>query len=401
MRVLNQRVRDYIARLGRVWVAGQITQLQRRSGSLVYFTLRDADAQASVEVVLDTALDRSIRPQLAPGQEVVVYVTCEYWARNGRFVLRATRVQAVGIGALLAALEQRRGALAAEGLFDQARKRPLPLLPRRVGLITGLNAQAKQDVLVNASVRWPGVDFEVREGPVQGDQAVASLIRFLRELDAMAEVDVIVFARGGGSVEDLLPFSDESLIRAVAAARTPVVSAIGHEQDSPLLDHVADLRASTPTDAGRKVVPDMAGELAWLGERRARADRAVGQRLEAAQTWLEQVRRRPVLADPAGWLPRQRQEIDRAMAAADQAIRSRLASQQQWLAARRAHARALSPLATLERGYAVVLGTGGSVVRSPAEAPPGTEVELRLHLGSVLARVERALPSAGGDPDLR
>ena len=387
VREIAAKLRDYIARLGRVWIEGQVVEVSRRSGSQVYLTVRDVDSDASVSVVLIDRLDRSVQPPLAAGQRILLHVECEYWIRNGRLMLRAHELRPVGIGELLATLERRKQQLAAEGLFAPELKRRLPLLPRRVGLITGANAQARHDVVTNAQRRWPAVQFEIREGAVQGAQAVATMLRLLAELDADPKVDVIVIARGGGSLEDLLPFSDESLIRAVAAARTPVVSAIGHEQDSPLLDLVADVRASTPTDAGRRIVPDWAEESRWVADRRARLDRHMTARVDAAQTWLDQARSRPVLADPAGLLPHLELEVQTLRLRALRAVDRHVTAQERDVSHLRARARALSPLATLDRGYAVVVGPGGALVRAADQLRPGDEVRVRVATGHFAADV--------------
>jgi exodeoxyribonuclease VII large subunit len=338
-------------------------------------------------VVISSGLDRAMKPPLAAGQRVLLHVQCEFWMKQGRLVLRAGEVRPVGVGELLATLERRKQQLAAEGLFAPELKRRLPLLPRRIGLITGVNAQAMHDVVTNARHRWPAAQFEVREGAVQGSAAVSTMLAALAELDAQPEVDVIVFARGGGSLEDLLPFSDESLIRAVAAARTPVVSAIGHEQDSPLLDLVADLRASTPTDAGKRIVPDWAEESRRVLDRRTRLDRTMLVRLDQAQTWLEQTRSRPALADPAGILPKLASEVQSARARAFRAIDHRLTGQDRDLAHLRARARALSPLATLDRGYAVVVGPDGQLVHAADQLELGDTVRVRVATGHFRADV--------------
>jgi exodeoxyribonuclease VII large subunit len=387
VREIAVKLRDYIARLNRVWIEGQVVEVNRRSGSQVYLTVRDVEVDSSVSVVLAATLDRALRPPLAPGQRVLLHVQCEFWVRNGRLMLRAGEVRPVGLGELLATLERRKQQLAAEGLFAPELKRPLPLLPRRIGLITGVNAQAREDVITNARHRWPAAQFEVREGAVQGDQAVRTIIAALGELDAIPEVDVIVIARGGGSLEDLLPFSDESLIRAVAATRTPVVSAIGHEQDSPILDLVADLRASTPTDAGKRIVPDWAEESRRVTERRARLDRTILVRLDQAQTWLDQTRSRPALADPAGLLPRLESEVAALRSRAQRAVDVRITAAEQDLTHVRARARALSPLATLDRGYAVVRGPDGHYVRDAAALSPGDAVRIRVASGHFGAEV--------------
>ncbi len=387
VREISVKLRDYIARLNRVWIEGQVVEVSRRSGSQVYLTIRDVDVDASVSVVIPGGLDRAMNPPLTAGQRVLLHVQCEYWVRNGRLMLRASEIRPVGIGELLATLERRKQQLAAEGLFAPELKRRLPLLPRRIGLITGANAQAMHDVITNARLRWPAAQFEVREGAVQGASAVSTMIRSLAELDADESVEVIVFARGGGSLEDLLPFSDESLIRAVAAVRTPVVSAIGHEQDAPLLDLVADLRASTPTDAGKRIVPEWAEESRRISDRRASLDRTMLTRLEQAATWLEQTRSRPAMADPAGLLPRLSAEVHTARQRAFRAVEQRIGTQERDLAHLRARARALSPLATLDRGYAVVVGPNGDFIRAADQLHPGDGVRVRVATGHFRADV--------------
>jgi exodeoxyribonuclease VII large subunit len=380
VRVVSAHLRDYIARLGRIWVEGQLLTVQRRN-SLIWLELRDPEVEASLSVVLPAVAERGLAAPLEAGQRVLLQGQFEFWMKNGRITLRASQVRPVGIGELLATLERRKQQLAAEGLFAHARKRPLPLLPRRIGLITGVNAQARHDVVTNAQLRWPGSAFEVREGPVQGPQAVPAVIAALQELDAHPEVDVIVIARGGGSLEDLLPFSDEALVRAVAAARTPVVSAIGHEQDAPILDLVADLRASTPTDAGKRVVPDWAEESQRIAQGRSRLDRSISARLEQERTWLEQARSRPALADPAGLLPRLEDELAGLRTRAHRAVDQRLTHEGRELAHLRARARGLSPLATLDRGYAIVKGPDGHYVRDAAALAPGDAVRVAVASG--------------------
>ena len=251
LRLLSSKIDQYVARMSQVWVEGQVIQLNRRPGAgMAFLTLRDTDADISMSVsiyarVLDAVLART-GAELGEGARVVVRAKPTFWAKRGSLQLQADDIRPVGVGDLLARIEQLRRILAAEGLFDAERKRPLPFLPRKVGLVCGRQAKAKDDVLVNARLRWPGLPFEVREVAVQGARAVGEVSRAIQELDADAQIDVIVVARGGGAVEDLLPFSDEGLVRAAAACRTPLVSAIGHETDCPLLDLVADYRASTP-----------------------------------------------------------------------------------------------------------------------------------------------------------
>src|SRR5918998_2272674 len=299
VRTVARKVAEWIGRLGEVWVEGQVAQLSRRGGAAtVFLTLRDPAADLSVPVTC--AREVADRPglELTEGARVVVRARPDYYIARGSFSLRATEIRAVGLGELLARIERTRQLLAAEGLFDAVRKKPLPFAPRVVGLVTGRESAAERDVLVTARRRWPAVRFTVHHCAVQGINAASSVIDGLRRLDADPEVEVIVLARGGGSVEDLLPFSDEGLVRAVAAARTPVVSAIGHEPDSPLLDLVADLRASTPTDAAKLVVPDVGEESHRVQQLRDRSRHLLGTTLRHELTQLAGLRARPGLADP-------------------------------------------------------------------------------------------------------
>lgn len=389
VRTIAKAVGDWIDRLGSVWVEGQVAQLNRRPGAgSVWLTLRDTEADMSLSVSCHPRVLEACVPPLAEGQRVVVHVQPEFYAVRGTLSFRADQIRPVGIGELLAQLEARKNLLAAEGLFDPDRKKPLPFLPRKVGLVCGRGSDAERDVVENARRRWPGVAFEIREVAVQGVRAVSEVTAAVRELDALAGVDVIVVTRGGGSVEDLLPFSDEGLVRAVAAAATPVVSAIGHEKDSPLLDLVADVRASTPTDAARKVVPDMAEQLRLVADLRTRAERVVRVRLDQAQTWLDQARHRPVLADPEVLVTTRADEVAAHLDRARRNLEHRLVRASDDVAHVRARVRALSPAATLERGYAVVQTDDGAVVRAAASVAVGTRLRLRVAEGELHARRE-------------
>jgi exodeoxyribonuclease VII large subunit len=370
-------VGEWIGKLGRVWVEGQIAELSRRGGT-VYLTLRDPVAVVSVRVICPRVVFDAADPAPAEGSRVVVWARPDFNMTRGSFSLTALELRAVGIGELLARLERLRRTLAAEGLFAVERKRRPPFLPRKVGLICGRDSAAERDVLQNAARRWPSVRFRVEQVAVQGPFAVTEVTDALRALDADAEVDVIIVARGGGSLEDLLPFSDESLIRAVASCRTPVVSAIGHEQDVPLLDLVADVRASTPTDAARRVVPDVGEQLAIIGELRSRARRQLAGRLDREAAWLSDIRSRPVLANPAAELDRRSEQV---LALAERGRRS-LASRLDRAGADVAHTRArliaLSPAATLRRGYAIVQRSDSSVVRSARDVSAAEPLLIRL-----------------------
>ncbi|MHB1876558.1 MAG: exodeoxyribonuclease VII large subunit [Streptosporangiaceae bacterium] len=377
VRTVLRMVGDWIGRLGRVWVEGQIAEISRRGGT-VFLTLRDPVAAVSARVICPRQVLESAEPAPTEGSRVVAWVKPDFNMTRGAFSLSAIEIRAVGIGELLARVERLRKSLAAEGLFAAERKRRLPFLPHQVGLICGRDSAAERDVLKNAARRWPAVRFAVRQVAVQGTRAVSEVTAALRDLDADPAVDVIIIARGGGSIEDLLPFSEESLVRAVAACQTPVVSAIGHEQDVPLLDLVADIRASTPTDAARKVVPDIGEQLAIIAELRSRARRQLSGRLEREAAWLAGVRSRPVLARPAAEIDRREEQV---AALAERARRSVAASLDRAgadLVHTRARLIALSPAATLRRGYAIVQQTDGIVVRSAAEVNPADRLLVRF-----------------------
>ncbi|HQH06845.1 MAG TPA: exodeoxyribonuclease VII large subunit [Phycicoccus sp.] len=365
VRLLSVKVGEYIDRMSVCWVEGQVVQLTRRPGSgTAYLTLRDTDVDMSFSVAIrTTALDAM--PPLQPGARVVTQVKPVFWPRGGSLQLDARQIRPVGIGELLARLEALKTLLASEGLFDARRKRPLPFLPRRIGLITGRASAAEKDVVENARRRWPSATFEMRAVAVQGPTAVTEVYAALRDLDAHDEVDVIVIARGGGSTEDLLPFSNEAMIRAVSQARTPVVSAIGHDIDTPLLDLVADARASTPTDAAKLVVPDASAEYAGLVTSRDRLHRALGARLHRERDRLHQIRTRPVMADPGAYARTQREVIAGLGQRAHRRLASRIHTEQQGITHLRRAARSLSPLATLDRGYALVTQVDGTIVRDP------------------------------------
>src|SRR3984957_11467822 len=308
VRTVLQLVGGWVQRLGRIWVDGEIAELARRGGT-VFVTLRDPAAAVSVRVICARTVFDSIRPAPAEGARVVVYAKPDFNAPRGSFALTALDIRPVGIGELLARLEQLRHKLAGEGLFARERKRPLPFLPRQIGLICGRDSAAQRDVQRIAARRWPAVQFRVEQTAVQGSHAAGDVVQAVRRMDGDPAIDVIIIARGGGSLEDLLPFSDETLLRAVAACRTPVVSAIGHEQDTPLLDYVADLRASTPTDAAKRIVPDVAEQLALVTQLRDRARRSMRGWLEREQAWLDATRSRPALADPVRGNERQAEQV--------------------------------------------------------------------------------------------
>ncbi|QUX28493.1 exodeoxyribonuclease VII large subunit [Nocardiopsis akebiae] len=387
VRVVLNAVGQWIGRLGRIWVEGQIAELNRR-GRMAYITLRDPVANVSVRVVCQTSVLDAQSPPPEPGARVVVHAKPDFYEVRGTFSLRALEIRHVGLGELLARLEQLRRTLTAEGLFDAARKRPLPFLPNTVGLICGRDSAAERDVLENGRRRWPAVRFEVRPVAVQGDRAVREVMEALKDLDSHPDVDVIVIARGGGSLEDLLPFSDEALVRAVASAGTPVVSAIGHEQDAPLLDHVADVRASTPTDAAKRTVPDVGEQLEIVRQLRDRGRRVLRGGVERELAWLEGMRSRPVLASPVREVDRLAEQVADLRDRARRSLTVSLDRSADGLGHTRARLHALSPATTLARGYAIVQREDGSVVRSAREPDAGEALRVRFAEDSLTATVE-------------
>jgi exodeoxyribonuclease VII large subunit len=388
VRVVSQKLGAWVAKLGWVWVDGQVAQISRRPGaSVVFLTLRDPSADLSLSVTAHRDVLDAGAPELAEGARVTLHAKPEFYAARGTLSLRADEIRQVGLGELLARLERLKKLLGAEGLFARERKRRLPFLPQRIGLITGRASAAERDVLMNTRRRWPSVEFRTINVAVQGPTAVPQILDALKVLDNDETVDVIVIARGGGSVEDLLPFSDEALCRAVFGARTPVVSAIGHETDAPLLDYVADLRASTPTDAAKRIVPDLGEETEIIYQARYRLDRAVAALLDRENQRIEAWRSRPSLARPELLIDQRAADVgqlrDRALRSLDQRVR-RADDELRHTVAR---LRALSPAATLERGYAIVQRADGHVVRAAGEVKTDDLLRVRLAEGELRATV--------------
>jgi len=400
VRTVARKIAAWIDRLGAVWMEGQVTQFTARQGTATAFvTLRDPAADVSLTLTCPTNLLGDLQPPLAEGSRLVVHGRPTFYLGRGTLSLRVDDIRTVGIGDLLARIERLRAILAKEGLFDPARRRPIPFLPRTVGLITGRASAAEHDVISNATARWPAVRFRLENVAVQGVHAVPQIVAALAALDRDPDLDVIVLARGGGSVEDLLPFSDETLCRAVAACRTPVIAAIGHEPDTPLVDHVADLRCSTPTDAGKRVVPDVAEEAARLRQLRERARRALHGWVERERRLLDAMRNRPVLADPHRPLDRLAEEVAALRERGRRALVGTVATASDDLAHTTARLTAIGPAATLARGYAIVQrGTvdDGRVVRSVRDATPGTRLRIRLVDGAVAAVVAGPGPVTTG-----
>lgn len=386
VRHLAPKVADYVARMPPVWVEGQVLNV-RRWNSLLFLTLRDTDLDMSLSVTLPAVAAMSLGDRFADGAHVVVHARPQYQVKKGSLGFAADRVRLVGLGELLARIEHLKGVLAAEGLFDERRKHALPFLPGVVGLVCAQQGDAEHDVVSNARARWPGVQFEIRRVTVQGPSAVPEVSAAIAELDADPRVEVVVVARGGGSFEDLLPFSNETLVRAAAACRTPLVSAIGHHMDSPLLDLVADLRASTPTDAAKRIVPDVTEERARIAQARARTRAAVTHRVTREEATLAHWRTRPVMARPETLVDPHEQALHRAVARGRGVLDVALAQASTATARLAGQVRALSPAATLERGYAVVQRADGAVVRDPADVSPGDGLRVRVAAGELAAQV--------------
>ncbi|MGH8823125.1 MAG: exodeoxyribonuclease VII large subunit [Jiangellaceae bacterium] len=389
VRVVSQAIGGWIARLGFVWVEGQVAQLTRRPGTQTAFlTLRDSVADLSLQVTCPRQVLDAVEPPVVEGARVVVHAKPSWYFVRGTLSLAADQIRQIGLGELLARIERLRRMLETEGLFAPERKRRLPFLPRVVGLVCGRASAAEHDVIENARRRWPAVRIRVLEVAVQGPSAVVQVVDALRTLDRDPEVDVVVLARGGGSVEDLLPFSDEALVRAVSASRTPVVSAIGHEADTPLVDLVADVRASTPTDAAKRVVPDVEEERRGVGRARGRLRSSVERRLDGERATLAGLRSRPVLAEPAAGLRVRQSEIADLRGRSRRSLGHTLDRAHDGLGHTRARIRALSPAATLDRGYAIIQRSNGTLLRSVAEAATGDHVGIRLADGQLGATID-------------
>ncbi len=384
VRTVARMISAWVAKLGRVWIEGQITEVSRRSGMRVAFlTLRDPVADVSLRVAAGPAMVEGLRE----GARVVLWGQPEMHLTRGSLQLVAHEIRPVGAGELLARIERLKAVFAAEGLFAASRKRPLPFLPHTVGLITGRGSAAERDVVENARRRWPAVRIALREVAVQGPFAVTEVCDAISVLDRDPEIDVIVIARGGGSLEDLLPFSDEALCRLVSASLTPIVSAIGHEQDTPLLDLVADVRASTPTDAAKHVVPDVGEQAQAVQQLRARARRAVTGRLDAEQARIDALASRPALRDPQSGLLHRSQEVAAMLARARRTAQMLIDREDQSLQHQLARVRALSPAATLARGYAVVQQQDGTVLRDAGVVTAGDRLAVRLSGGRLEVEV--------------
>jgi len=379
---VSQMVSDYISRLGAIWVEGQLSDVSLGRG-LSFLSLRDIDADAMLKLHASPGVIEAVSPKIEQGSRVIAQVKADWWTRKGTMQFKVLQIRAVGLGELMARLEALRATLAAEGLFDTERKKPLPFLPRRIGLVCGKNSDAMHDVIENAKRRWPDAVFEVREVKVQGVTAVREVSQAIRELDAIDDIDVIVVTRGGGSFEDLLPFSDESLIRTVANAITPIVAAIGHEEDRPIIDYVADFRASTPTDAARRIVPDVEQEVAALSHARNTMRQVLEQALTYREQQLAVLRSRPALANPAALIDQRLVENTALRTALHNRVTNKITLEAAHLRGAQSTLRALSPQGTLERGFAIVRTSQGEIVKSSDSVNVDQNLRIRFAEGEI------------------
>ena len=384
VRVVSEALKEYIDRLGPIWIEGEISELNERSGGMAFMRLRDTSADMSISVMCYKSVLATAQPMPANAR-VVIHAKPSWFTKNGSLTMSAKEIRQVGVGELLARLEALKEKLALEGLFNSDRKVKLPLLPRTIGLICGRNTDAEKDVVENAKRRWPSVKFEIREVTVQGAAAASEVSDALRELEANKDVEVIIITRGGGSFEDLLPFSDEGLVRLAASCSTPIVSAIGHEKDAPLLDLVADYRASTPTDAAKRVVPDILEEIAMISAMRDRARRTLLNRINLEATQIANFKNRPVMKDPHVLITTRADIIAGLRDRSNRSFAHQLKLAKEELKQIKARVRALSPQATLDRGYSVVQLADGQIVTDPKKLKQGDLLRLRLAKGETQA----------------
>ena len=386
VRVVSEAIKEYVERLGPIWIEGEISELNERSGGMAFMRLRDTSVDMSLSVMCYKNVLAAVQP-LPANARVVIHAKASWFTKNGSLTMSAKEIRQVGVGELLARLEALKGVLAAEGLFSADRKVALPLLPRKVGLICGRNTDAEKDVVENARRRWPAVEFEIREVAVQGAAAVVEVSEALRELESIEEVDVIIITRGGGSFEDLLPFSDESLVRLAASCETPIVSAIGHEKDSPLLDLVADYRASTPTDAAKRVVPDIEQEIADINKIRDRIYRRLVSMIDYELNQISQLRNRPVMKDPSVMVKVRVEELNALRDRSHRGFKALLDIEKKEIKGVIAHLRSLSPQSTMDRGYSVVQSDDGKIVRDATKLKAGAVLRIRAAKGEARASV--------------
>ena len=382
---LSKSLKDWIDKLGRVWVEGEISQINNRGGNL-FAELRDLQTENSISIHAWRGSTDLIDPNLEQGDRVVGLIKPQFWAKNGRLSMQVYELKKVGLGEILERLERLRKALTAEGLTLAENKKTLPFLPNKIGLITGRGSDAEKDVLENSKLRWPEVEFEVMNTLVQGERAIKDIIFAIEQLDADPEVDVIIIARGGGSFQDLLIFSDEQLVRAAASAKTPIVSAIGHENDRPVLDDVADLRASTPTDAAKRVVPDIVEERQKIKDLLARVRYRLQVKIDTEQALIESLRSRPIIANPYGFIDLAQESLSERIALMRERIRVRLDRAETEISTLHSQAKSLSPQLTLKRGYSLVRDESGKPIGEKTKI--GQKLSIRSHKFEITATAE-------------
>ena len=386
VRVVSEAIKEYVERLGPIWIEGEISELNERSGGMAFMRLRDTSVDMSLSVMCYKNVLAAVQP-LPANARVVIHAKASWFTKNGSLTMSAKEIRQVGVGELLARLEALKGVLAAEGLFSADRKVALPRLPKKIGLICGRNTDAMKDVIENGRRRWPAVEFEIREVAVQGAAAVVEVSEALRELESIEDVDVIIITRGGGSFEDLLPFSDESLVRLAASCETPIVSAIGHEKDSPLLDLVADYRASTPTDAAKRVVPDIEQEIADINKIRDRIYRRLVSTIDYELNQISQLRNHPVMKDPSVMVKVRVEELNALRDRSHRGFKALLDIEKKEIKGVIAHLRSLSPQSTMDRGYSVVQSDDGKIVRDATKLKAGAVLRIRAAKGEARASV--------------
>ena len=386
VRVVSEAIKEYVERLGPIWIEGEISELNERSGGMAFMRLRDTSVDMSLSVMCYKNVLAAVQP-LPANARVVIHAKASWFTKNGSLTMSAKEIRQVGVGELLARLEALKSLLAAEGLFSADRKVAMPKLPRKVGLICGRNTDAEKDVVENARRRWPAVEFEIREVAVQGAAAVVEVSAALRELENTEDVDVIIITSGGGSFEDLLPFSDESLVRLAASCEAPIVSAIGHEKDSPLLDLVADYRASTPTDAAKRVVPDIEEEISDINKLRDRMFRRLVASVDFELNQITQLRNRPVMKDPGVMIKVRREDLSALRDRSHSGFKALLDIEKKEIKGVIAHLRSLSPQSTMDRGYSVVQSDDGKIVRDATKLKAGSVLRIRAAKGEAKASV--------------
>ena len=382
---LSLTLKEWIERLGVLWIEGELASI-KMGASNMFGELRDLQIENSVSIHSWNV--SKIPNDLKQGDRVLALIKPAFWPKGGKLTMQVIEMRKVGLGELLERIERLRAQLTKEGLTSVDRKQPLPFLPNKIGLITGKDSDAEKDVLQNSKLRWPDVQFRIMHTLVQGDKAAPEIISAIKTLDEDPEVDVIIIARGGGSFLDLMVFSDEALVRAAASAKTPIVSAIGHENDRPVLDDVADLRASTPTDAAKRVVPDVAEEKHKLEQLRQRLFMRVDTFVANQMGMIEQIRSRPILANPYTFIEAHEADVERAVDQMRSRLDQTLSREAMQIGHLRQQVRSLSPQSTLDRGYSVVRDLDGHVISDPNQIKKGQRLKLRLAKGELGAVAE-------------